>query len=80
MTLACASASVLSPSDDRRGVTPLDQLAPPTTIARRRGAARTARRPALDARFRRSSDGIVASYIRELALTGDTPRPDPRRT
>ena len=55
-------------------MTPLTQLAPHTTMARRRGAARTARGRAFDARFRRSFDGVVASYIRELALAGDTPR------
>ena len=80
MTLASASASVLSTPDDRRSATPRNQLAAHAAMHRRRGAARTARRPALDARFRRSSDGIVASYIRELALAGDTPHPDPRRT
>jgi hypothetical protein len=55
----------------------LDHFTPRTTVAsasprRARGAAH---RPAREARIRRSFDGLVASYIRELAVTGDdTPR------
>jgi hypothetical protein len=30
--------------------------------------------PAREARIRRSFDGVVASYIRELSAAGDTPR------
>jgi hypothetical protein len=56
-------------------VTPLNDLAQHTTMSRRRGAPRTARGSARDARIRRSFDGVVASYIRELSPAGHTTRP-----
>jgi hypothetical protein len=54
----------------------LDHFAPRTTMASARRARGAAHRPAPEARIRRSFDGVVASYIRELAVGGDTtPRP-----
>jgi hypothetical protein len=50
---------------------PLNQLAPRTTTASRRRVRRAAHGPAREARSRRSFDGVVASYIRELAAAGD---------
>jgi hypothetical protein len=46
-------------------MTPLDQLAPHTTMAGRVDARRAAHR-SRERRIRRSFDGVVASYIREL--------------
>ena len=39
------------------------------TPINRRDSHRAARRPAREARVRRSFDGLVASYIRELSAT-----------
>ena len=66
-------------------MTPLTQLAPHTTTAGRPRAARAAHASAREARTRRSFDGVLASYIRELSAAGDpTPRPragrEPRRS
>jgi hypothetical protein len=61
-------------------MTRLNHLAPPTTMARRYRARRAAHGPAREARTRRSFDGVVASYIRELSPARDTtPRPRARR-
>ena len=51
-------------------MTPLDQLAPRTTMASRTRARGAAHGPTREARTRRSFDGVVASYIRELAAAG----------
>jgi hypothetical protein len=53
-------------------MTRLNHLAPRTTMASRHRARRAAHGPARDARIRRSFDGVVASYIRELTAAGDT--------
>lgn len=53
-------------------MTRLNHLARRTTMAGRHRARRAAHGPARDARIRRSFDGVVASYIRELAAAGDT--------
>ena len=53
----------------------LDHFAPRTTMASARRARGAAHRPAREARIRRSFDGVVASYIRELAVAGDTASP-----
>jgi hypothetical protein len=50
----------------------LNQLAPHTTIASRHRARSVARGTAREARIRRSFDGVVASYIRELWAADDT--------
>ena len=57
-------------------MTRLDQLAPHTTMAAGHRARRAAHRPAREARTRRSFDGVVASYIRELSAAGESPRKD----
>ncbi len=49
----------------------LDHFAPRTTMASARRERGAAHRPAREARIRRSFDGVVASYIRELAVAGD---------
>jgi hypothetical protein len=49
-----------------------------TTMASRRSARRPVHGPAREARIRRSFDGLVASYIRELSAAGDTTRPRER--
>ena len=52
-----------------------NELATRTTLASRHRGHRAAHGPAREARIRRSFDGAVASYIRELATTSDnTPR------
>jgi hypothetical protein len=57
-------------------MTPLTQVAPHTTMARRPRARRAAHDPAREARARRSLDAVFASYIRELSTAGGTtPRP-----
>jgi hypothetical protein len=48
-------------------MTRLDHLGPRTTMASRHPVRRGAHGPAGEARIRRSFDGVVASYIRELA-------------
>jgi hypothetical protein len=53
-------------------MTRLNRLAPRTTTISRHRERRAAHRPAREARTRRSFDGVVASYIRELSATGDT--------
>jgi hypothetical protein len=50
----------------------LDHFTPRTTLASPRRARGGAHRPSREARIRRSFDGVVASYIRELAVAGDT--------
>jgi hypothetical protein len=52
-------------------MTRLNHLAPRTTMASRHRVRRAAHGPAREARVRRSFDGVVASYIRELAAAGD---------
>ena len=57
-------------------MTRLNRLAPRTTTAGRPRAARVAHASTREARTRRSFDGVLASYIRELSAAGDlTPRP-----
>ena len=51
-------------------MTRLNHLAPRTTMGRHR-VRRAAHGPAREARVRRSFDGVVASYIRELAAAGE---------
>ena len=59
-------------------MTPLTQVAPHTTMARRPRARRAAHDPAREARTRRSLDAVFASYIRDLSTAGGaTPRPEP---
>jgi hypothetical protein len=53
-------------------MTRYDQLARRTTMASRNQARGSAHGRARDARSRRSFDGVVASYIRELAAAGAT--------
>jgi hypothetical protein len=61
-------------------MTRLNHLAPHTTMANRQHARRATHSQAREARTRRSFDGLVASYIRELATAGDsTPRTRARR-
>jgi hypothetical protein len=56
-------------------MTRLSHSTPRTTTASRHRARGAARRPAREARIRRSFDAVVASYIRELAVGGGaTPR------
>ena len=56
-------------------MTRLNELATRTTLAGRHRAHKGAHGSAREARIRRSFDGAVASYIRELATTsGNTPR------
>jgi hypothetical protein len=56
-------------------MTRLNQLAPRTTMPGRHRARRAAHRPAREARTLRSFDGVLASYIRELAAAdATTPR------
>jgi len=55
-------------------MTPLTELAPRPTMTSRQSARRASHRPAREARIRRSFDGVVASYIRDLSATGDTTR------
>jgi hypothetical protein len=52
-------------------MTPLTQIAPHTTMARRPRARGAAHDPAREARTRRSLDAVFASYIRELSGAGD---------
>jgi hypothetical protein len=54
--------------------TQVNRRASRTTMASRRGARPAAHGPAREARIRRSFDGLVASYIRELSVAGDTTR------
>ena len=54
-------------------MTRLNELAQRTTAA----SGNRARGPAREARIRRSFDGVVASYLRELSAAGAT-RPGPR--
>ena len=56
-------------------MTRLDQLARRTTMASRNRARGAAHGSTRDARSRRSFDGVVASYIRELAAAGATTPP-----
>jgi hypothetical protein len=49
-------------------MTRLNDLAPRTTIA----SVNRSRGPAREARIRRSFDGVVASYLRELSAAGAT--------
>jgi hypothetical protein len=58
-------------------MTPLNQLAPHTTMAGRPRARGATHGPAREARTRRSFDAVLASYIRELSAAGDT-SPSPR--
>jgi hypothetical protein len=51
-------------------MTCLNYLGPRATMASRPRARGAAHRPAREARIRRSFDGVVASYIRELAAPG----------
>ncbi len=53
-------------------MTPLNRLAPHTTLADLHRARPAARRPAREARKRRSFDAVLASYIRELAAADHT--------
>jgi hypothetical protein len=55
-------------------MTRLNHVAPRTTMAGRDRVRGAAHRPAREARIRRSFDGLVASYIRELAAPSDTTR------
>jgi len=48
-------------------MTQIDRRASHTTIADGRRSRRAARSPSREARVRRSFDGVVASYIRELS-------------
>jgi hypothetical protein len=52
-------------------MTRLNHLAPRTKMISRHRVRRAAHGPAREARIRRSFDGVVASYIRELATAGD---------
>ena len=54
-------------------MTGLDQVTPPSTTPSRQRTRGATHRPAREARKRRSFDGVVAAYIRELAA-GDTAR------
>jgi hypothetical protein len=56
-------------------MTPLNQLAPHTGTPSRTRAARAAHASTREARTRRSFDGVLASYIRELSAAGD-PAPE----
>jgi hypothetical protein len=49
----------------------LDHFTARTTEGSPRRARGAAHRPAREARIRRSFDGVVASYIRELAVAGE---------
>jgi hypothetical protein len=53
-------------------MTHLNQLAPHTTTAGRPRAARPAHASAREARTRRSFDGVLASYVRELSTASHT--------
>jgi hypothetical protein len=56
-------------------MTRLNHVAPRTTRTGRDRSRGAAHGPAREARTRRSFDGVVASYIRELAVSsGTTPR------
>jgi hypothetical protein len=56
-------------------MTRLNRLATRTPTASRQRARGDAHRPAREARARRSFDGVVAAYIRELSAADDaTPR------
>ena len=55
-------------------MTRLNDLAPRTTIASNNRTRRTTRGPVREARIRRSFDGVVASYLRELSAAGATTR------
>jgi hypothetical protein len=55
-------------------MTALDQITPRSTTPTRQRTRGAAHRPAREARKRRSFDGVVASYIRELAAGDTTPR------
>ena len=55
-------------------MTRLNQLTPHTTMAALHPARPAARRPAREARKRRSFDAVLASYIRELAADDFTHR------
>jgi hypothetical protein len=48
-------------------MTRLNRLPPRTTTATRQPARRASHRPEREARARRSFEGVVASYIHELA-------------
>jgi hypothetical protein len=52
-------------------MTRLNHVAPRTTMTSRYRVRRAAHGPAREARIRRSFDGVVASYIRELAAAGE---------
>jgi hypothetical protein len=54
-------------------MTQVNRRASRTTMASRRSARRAAHGPEREAKIRRSFDGVVASYIRELS-GGDTTR------
>ena len=55
-------------------MTGLDQVTPQSTTPSLQRTRGDSHRPAREARKRRSFDGVVAAYIRELAA-GDTARP-----
>ena len=55
-------------------MTGLDQVTPPSTTPSRQRTRGATHRPAREARKRRSFDGVVASYSRELAAGDTTPR------
>jgi hypothetical protein len=52
-------------------MTRLNHVAPRTTMASPHRVRRAAHGRTREARIRRSFDGVVASYIRELAADGD---------
>ena len=55
-------------------MTQLTRRAPRATTAIRQPERRAAHRPDREARTRRSFDGVVASYVRSLAVGGDPHR------
>jgi hypothetical protein len=55
-------------------MTQFDRRAPRPTTGSRPLDRRAAHRPSRDARSRRSFDGVVASYIREIAAAGEARR------
>jgi hypothetical protein len=55
-------------------MTQFDRRAPRPTTGSRPLDRRAAHRPSRDARTRRSFDGVVASYIREIAAAGEARR------
>jgi hypothetical protein len=55
-------------------MTQFDRRAPRPTTGSRQLERRAAHRTSRDARTRRSFDGVVASYIREIAAAGEISR------